>query len=108
MGALGNMRPNNIVGPTSWQLDMAVSRNFQVTEGQSLEFRGEAFNLTNSLRAGNPQMNFRNSRFGQITSSRDARIMQFVLKYVFKSELAADGAYDADATSAPSAAGDSQ
>ena len=48
-----------------------------------MEFRAEAFNLPNSLRPGNPQMNFRNARFGQITTSRDARIMQFALKYLF-------------------------
>jgi hypothetical protein len=83
VGALGNMRPSNIEGPGTWQLDVALSRDFRLREAQKLEFRGEAFNVTNSLRAGNPQMNFRNSRFGQITSSREARIMQFVLKYVF-------------------------
>jgi len=83
VGALGNMRPSNIEGPGTWQLDVALSRDFRLRETQKLEFRGEAFNVTNSLRAGNPQMNFRNSRFGQITSSRDARIMQFVLKYAF-------------------------
>ena len=83
LGALGNMRPANIEGPGTWQLDTALSREFKVGETQKLEFRGEAFNLMNSLRVLNPQMNFRNARFGQITSSRDARVMQFALKYLF-------------------------
>ena len=83
VGTLGNMRPTNIEAPGTWQWDVALSRDFQFGEAQRLEFRGEAFNVTNSLRAGTPEVNFRNSRFGQITSSREARIMQFVMKYVF-------------------------
>jgi hypothetical protein len=77
------MRPANIQGPSTFQLDMSLIREFKVKEEQRLEFRADAFNVTNSLRLGNPQLNFRNSRFGQITSSRDARIMQFALKYLF-------------------------
>jgi hypothetical protein len=83
VGTLGNMRPSNIEGPGTWQLDVALSREFRLREAQRLEFRGEAFNLTNSLRRGNPVLTFRNSRFGQINTSREARIMQFALKYVF-------------------------
>jgi Carboxypeptidase regulatory-like domain len=83
LGTLGNMRPANIQGPSTFQFDAALSREFRVKEAQKLEFRAEAFNLTNSLRLGTPQMNFRNSRFGQITSSLNARIMQFALKYLF-------------------------
>ena len=62
---------------------MALSRTFSFAENQRLEFRGEAFNLTNSLRPLNPTVNFRSGTFGQITSAREARIMQFVLKYAF-------------------------
>jgi hypothetical protein len=83
LGTLGNMRPQNIQGPGMWQLDASLSREFRLTESQKLEFRGEAFNITNSLRLNNPVLNFRNARFGQITTSRDARIMQFALKYLF-------------------------
>jgi hypothetical protein len=61
-----------------------VSRKFNVTEGQQVEFRAEAFNVTNSLRLGNPVVNLTGGQFGRITSSNGGpRIMQFALKYIF-------------------------
>jgi len=73
---------------------MALTRSFQIREAQRMEFRVEAFNVTNSLRKGNPgataaapflpATNAINSNtFGQITTSGDARVMQFALKFVF-------------------------
>jgi hypothetical protein len=82
-GMNGTMGRNNVVGPNTWGLDMALSRTFQVLEGQRLEFRAEAFNLTNSLRKGNPGLTLNTNTFGQITTASDPRIMQFALKYVF-------------------------
>jgi hypothetical protein len=83
LGTLGNMSRANVEGPGTWQLDIALSRVFQVREAQRLEFRAEAFNLTNSLRKGNPDNTVNNNIFGQINTSSDARIMQFALKYSF-------------------------
>jgi hypothetical protein len=83
LGTLGNMGPNNIRGVNEWTFDMSLSRIFQVTEGQRLEFRAEAYNLTNSFRPANPDTDINNSQFGVIRTARDARIMQFALKYVF-------------------------
>jgi hypothetical protein len=83
LGTIGNMRPRNIEGPGTWQLDIAVSRLFRIREDHQLEFRGEAFNVTNSFIPGNPSTNFNQNTFGQITTSRDARIVQFALKYSF-------------------------
>jgi hypothetical protein len=82
-GSLGNMSPNNIEGPATWQFDMALSRVFGVRENQRLEVRAEAYNVTNSLRRLNPTTNFGSSIFGQINTSGDPRLMQFALKYVF-------------------------
>jgi hypothetical protein len=48
-----------------------------------LEFRAEAFNLTNAFRMQDPVTNFNGSNFGQVTSAYDPRIMQFALKYLF-------------------------
>ena len=52
-------------------------------EIQRLEFRAEAYNLTNSFRPGNPSTILNESTFGQIRSSDTPRIMQFALKYAF-------------------------
>jgi hypothetical protein len=83
IGSLGNMRPRNVEGPSTWQFDMAVSRIFRFRESHRLEFRAEAYNITNSLRPGNPNTNLSSNTFGQINTSADPRIMQFALKYIF-------------------------
>jgi len=83
LGTLGNVGVGSIAGPGSWQFDTALSRTFQFRETQRLEFRAEAFNITNSFRMNDPVTNFNSSIFGQVTSAKDPRIMQFALKYFF-------------------------
>ena len=100
-GTFGNMGVNAVPGPGFWQLDIALSRQFHVTEGTRIELRGEAFNLTNSLRLGLPNNNvgltMSSNTFGSVTTdatppagvaggsstNAPARVMQFALKYVF-------------------------
>jgi hypothetical protein len=95
MGTLGNSGSGAVLGPGRWQFDLALSRTFQVREGQKLDFRAEAFNVTNSFRPGCPTGScatgvtdgvttvFNSNIFGQINSALDPRIMQFALKYLF-------------------------
>ena len=82
-GTFGNLGRGAIRGPATWQFDVALSRNFRVKEAQHVEFRAEAFNLTNSFRMDTLDVSSTSSTFGQITAARDPRIMQFALKYVF-------------------------
>jgi hypothetical protein len=84
-GAYGNTGAYSVVGPGYWGWDQAVSRQFRVREGQTLEFRAEAFNVTNSLRRGNPGTTYSSANtFGLINSSVGGpRILQFAVKYVF-------------------------
>src|SRR5206468_10167 len=70
-GTRGNLAPLNVRGPGYWQFDVALSRTFPVKEGQRMEFRAEAFNLTNSTRLMNPVANLNAGNFGQITTARD-------------------------------------
>jgi hypothetical protein len=70
-------------GPGLINLDLGLTRRFQVVEGQSLEFRVEAFNAPNHVNPMNPSANLNSQTFGKSTAAADPRIMQFALKYVF-------------------------
>jgi hypothetical protein len=83
VGTMGNMGRRSVLGPSQWDWDMALARTFNVTEGQRLEFRAEAYNVTNSFRPMNPSAARNNQLFGVLNQSRDPRIMQFALKYFF-------------------------
>jgi hypothetical protein len=83
VGSLGNMGRANVMGPATWQFDLALSRTFRIRETQRLEFRAEAYNVTNSFRPDNPDTNLNTANFGVIREALEPRIMQFALKYVF-------------------------
>jgi Carboxypeptidase regulatory-like domain len=83
LGTFGNMAANSIRGPRTWEFNAALSRTFQIKEAQKIEFRAEAFNLTNSVRLGDPDTVLNSNTFGQIKTALDPRILQFALKYVF-------------------------
>jgi hypothetical protein len=87
-GTLGNAGRNTVPGPGFFQIDSALSRIFRIQERKTLELRAEAFNVTNSFRAGGQGSTLvttaRNSpQFGQILSAQDPRIMQLALKLGF-------------------------
>src|SRR6266850_976507 len=95
LGGIGNLGWNSIVGPTYWGLDMALSRQFQIREGQSIQVRADAFNVTNSFVSSLPSTanpasgavpafaNVSNNLFGQLLAAQPTRKMQFALKYAF-------------------------
>jgi hypothetical protein len=91
LGPIGNVGPGTIEGPPAWAFDMAISRSFQMREEQRLEIRAEAFNVTNSLRReftvitqrDRPALSLNSNLFGQLNASRDPRIIQLAVKYVF-------------------------
>jgi hypothetical protein len=94
LGSLSPMGRMNIPGPGFWQFDTAISREFRLRERGALEFRAEAFNLTNSMRpgvsppslqAGASGLNlvFGTPTFGTVTSALDPRILQLAIKLSF-------------------------
>ena len=106
VGTLGSAGKRSVAGPSTWDWDMALSRTFQVREGERIEFRAEIYNIPNSFRPGcstaalagitcstgtfgavnTPTFvnTFRNNQFfGILQNSRDPRIMQFALKFLF-------------------------
>ncbi len=93
LGTFGNCGVGTVRGPGLSTIDLSVSKTFRITERQSLEFRVEAINFTNTpiLNAPNTTVpagpvsvgDFGNGNFGQIISSQGARNIQFALKYHF-------------------------
>ena len=79
--------PNTQVsGPGFKDLDLSIFKEIAVREGQRLQFRAEAFNLTNTPSFNLPSNTdfLDTANFGQSTSTRSsAREIQFALKYYF-------------------------
>jgi len=91
----GNLRNNSLFGPGSIIVNTALSRLFQIREGQTVEFRWEVFNLPNHANLYPPQSALVAPTFAQPTpasvtglgalaqTTNDPRIMQFALKFLF-------------------------
>jgi hypothetical protein len=91
-GEYATTRPFTITGPNVMNIDLALSRTFQLRERHKFTFRAEAFNLPNSVMFGPPTAALNSNNFGRLNpqiqstapgTSTTARIMQFALKYQF-------------------------
>jgi Carboxypeptidase regulatory-like domain len=83
-GRIGNAPRTICCGPHISSTDFAVLKNIPITEGSHMEFRGELFNIFNHTQFTNPDGDSSDgSQFGQVTSARDPRLVQFALKYIF-------------------------
>jgi hypothetical protein len=82
-GTYSSLGAFTIVNPSTLQIDIGLSRTFQVREAQNIQFRWEVFNVPNRLNANAPVTALNNANFGKILSAQDPRIMQFALKYAF-------------------------
>jgi hypothetical protein len=77
---------DNITGPIFWDLDGTLSKTFPIKERYRLEFRLEAYNLTNSLMWANPTLAVGNSLLGRSTAqavTNRGREMQYTLRFQF-------------------------
>ena len=79
----GNAGRNILLGPGLANWDFAVFKRFSVTERQSVQFRFESFNFTNTPLFGFPNSEVGNNNFGRITGAGRPRNLQFGLKYIF-------------------------
>jgi hypothetical protein len=79
-------RIDGIRGPIMWNVDGTVSKIFPIKERYRLEFRLEAYNLTNSLMWANPNMTVGNALFGRSTTQAQdnrGREIQYTLRLQF-------------------------
>lgn len=81
----------DVRSPGIKNLDFSLFKTTRIAERFHLQFRAEAFNITNRVNLFSPNGNFvpgpdgrnRSGTFGTITESRDARTVQFGLKLLF-------------------------
>jgi Carboxypeptidase regulatory-like domain len=78
--------PQQARGPSWYNLDASVFKEFEIKDSTRLQFRAESFNTLNKPQFGQPgNLNYLNpTNFSSITSLRNTpRLMQFALKLSF-------------------------
>jgi hypothetical protein len=66
--------------------DLALLRNFQISESKVLQFRLETFNIFNKAQFFGPAAvngNVNSALFGQVVNAAPPRLIQLALKYTF-------------------------
>ncbi len=80
----GNLGRNTLRTDSSKNLDLSLTRRFPIKELFNLEFRADAFNLSNSVVFSQPDSTLGDANFGVITSTaNNPRQVQFSLKLLF-------------------------
>jgi Carboxypeptidase regulatory-like domain/TonB dependent receptor len=97
-GTVGSERKNALYGPHYRHVDVSLFKTFPVYRESTLEFRAEAFNVTNTTNYAAPNASLQvtpgtgntydiqGSQFGQLTATSanyNPRQIQFALKYQF-------------------------
>jgi len=83
-GRIGNAPRTICCGPHISNTDFALLKTFKISETRRVDFRAELFNIFNHTQFFNPDGNSSDgTQFGQVTQTRDPRLMQFALKFFF-------------------------
>ena len=82
-GTFGNAGRNILDGPGYQNVNASIVKNTRLSERFNLQFRAEAFNLFNHPNFNLPDNFLGSPTFGQITSAREPRHIQFGLKLLF-------------------------
>jgi hypothetical protein len=69
-GLVGTLPRNAFPGPGTFTWDTSVTKTFSVTQRVKAEVRAQVYNLTNTPQFQNPDGNYTNGDFGQLTSPR--------------------------------------
>lgn len=86
LGTPGNASRRSFYGPGMFNTDLALLRNFRISEAKALQFRLETFNLFNHTQFFGPAAvngNIDNPLFGQVVQAAAPRLMQIALKFTF-------------------------
>jgi hypothetical protein len=75
-GTIGNVGRDILHGPRLFAINASLFRRFSITERFKLEFRAEAFNLTNTPEFDQPDTTLGDAQFGQITTEHGSQPVQ--------------------------------
>ena len=81
LGTFGNSSRRFFHGPGIINTDFGLSKRTAISESLAFEIRAEFFNVFNHTQFNNPNGNISSSRFGLVSSARDARIGQVSAKF---------------------------
>ena len=81
--SFGDAPRNFLRGPGINNYDLSIVKKTKVFESKSIEFRAEFFNAFNHVQFFNPNTAGGSGTFGQITTDRNPRLIQFGLKFYF-------------------------
>ena len=73
---VGNEQRNIMVGPGFNRIDVGLFRDFKVYKNTTFTIRGEGYNILNHTNWGTIGTTATSSTFGQVTATRDPRILQ--------------------------------
>ena len=79
-GQFGDEARNSVDGPAYGNLDASLDKSFTIGENTKIQFRAEAFNVTNHVNLIPPVFDINSPAFGQITEAQAPRIFQFAIK----------------------------
>ena len=82
-GFFGNSSNGTIRGPGYTSANFSLDKMFPIRERLQIQFRAEAFNLLNHPNFSNVDTGYGDGSYGQVTSARDPRILEFALKMNF-------------------------
>jgi hypothetical protein len=83
-GEVGNLPVMAFDGPRLFRMDLALSKRTRVFDRYSIELRGEAFNVTNSVSFFVADRNINSTTFGRLTSVNvGARVVQLSARFNF-------------------------
>jgi hypothetical protein len=81
--SFGSLSRNVLRGPGINNFDLSLTKKTLIHENKSLEFRAEFFNAFNHAQFLNPDNQGGSFTFGQISTDRGMRIIQFGLKFLY-------------------------
>ncbi|MGH2510445.1 MAG: hypothetical protein ACRDHZ_23975, partial [Ktedonobacteraceae bacterium] len=79
----GNTGHGEVRQPGLWNVDFSLAKDFSLTESSKLEISGDFFNALNHTNLSGLVTSVNNSRFGRLTNTRGARIIQVSAKITF-------------------------